>query len=290
MKSHIRPKSMTGFAPAIIFNNKLSNLTLSFIAFALLILTLSNARFVSEAKIAMTDIVSPVLSGFVQPIRNISQAVGSISGVTALRAENTQLRSENIRLKEWYQTALMLQAENQSLQELLNLQVNPAHKYVTARVISDTNNTYVKTTLIAIGQDKGVKKNQAVLAGNGMIGRVVEVGKNASRVLLLTDINSRIPIIIEGTSQRSILAGNNSKFPELKHLPKDIGVIEGARVITSGHGGVFPAGLPIGRIVKRSKNTFIVQIFADMDKVNYVRIVDSSDNKNLIRADDQLLN
>ena len=289
MKSHIRPKSVTRFAPALFFNSKLSSLAFSFIAFFLLILTLSNPRFMFEAKMTMTDMVSPVLSVFVQPIQNISQAVGSISGITSLRAENSQLKAENVRLKEWYQTALMLQAENHSLQELLNLQVNPTHKYVTARVISDTNNTYVKTTLIAVGHDEGVKKNQAVLAGDGMIGRVVEVGRNASRVLLLTDINSRIPVLIEGTSQKAILAGDNSEFPELKHLPKDIGVIERARVITSGHGGIFPTGLPIGRIVKKNKNHYVVRTFVDMSKVNYVRVVDSSDNKNLIRADDQLL-
>lgn len=289
MKSRIRQKSAYGLAPALLLNGRLSTFMLIFIAFAILILTLINPRLMSGAKIAATDIISPLLSTFVQPFQNMAEAVSSVSGLTELRAENAQLKTENIRLKEWYQTALMLQAENHSLQELLNLQVNPEHKYVTARVISDTSNAYIKTALITAGQKDGIKKNQAVLAGDGMIGRIVEAGKNSSRVLLLTDINSRIPILIEGTSQRAIMAGNNSNFPVLKHLPKDIGVIEGARIITSGHGGVFPTGLPIGRIVKADRNGYAIKIYADMDKVNYARVVDSSSNKNLIRADDQLL-
>jgi len=252
MKSYIRQKSISSFAPALVFNSRFGTFLLSFLALILLVLTMSNPRLISNARIAITDLVSPVLSAFVQPVQNLAEAVGSVSGLTALRAENTQLKAENVRLKEWYQTALMLQAENHSLQELLNLQITPTNQYVTARVISDTNSAYIKTALIAAGSNSGIKKNQAVLADGGMIGRIVEVGRNSSRVLLLTDINSRVPVLIEGTSQRSILAGDNSNFPALKHLPKDIGIIEGARVVTSGHGGVFPTGLPIGRIIRKN--------------------------------------
>ena len=243
----------------------------------------------ADARLAATDIMTPVLSAFTQPFQNMAEAVSGVSGVAALRAENAQLKAENIRLKEWYQTALMLQAENQSLQELLNLKVDPAYKYITARVISDAGNAFVKTILVALGSEEGVQKNQAVLAGEGMIGRIIEAGEKSSRILLLNDINSRIPVLIEGSSQKAILAGNNTEFPVLKHLPEDAGVIEGARVVTSGHGGVFPPGLPIGRIVKSPDGELIVKPYAEVNKVSFVRVINSNTDKNLIRADNQSL-
>ena len=144
------------------------------------------------------------------------------------------------------------------------------HKYVTARVISDGGNAFVKTLLVSSGGLEGIKKNQAVLAGEGMIGRIIEAGNKASRILLMTDINSRIPVIIEGTNQKAILTGNNGKYPALKHLPKDSGLVEGARIVTSGDGGVFPFGLPIGTVIIGKNGDKFIQPYADMDRITYV--------------------
>ncbi len=286
MISRIRQNSISGLAPAFLFSGRAGAFSLMAMASCLLVLGLVRPQLMTNARLVATDMITPVLSAFAQPFQNMAAAIGSVSGVASIKAENAQLKAENMRLKEWYQTALMLQAENQSLQELLNLKVDPAHKYLTARVISDAGNAYVKTVLISFGTDEGVKKNQAVLAGEGMIGRIIDAGKRSARVLLLNDINSRIPVLIEGSSQKAILAGNNTNHPVLKHLPQDVGIVDGARVVTSGHGGVFPSGLPIGRIVKNIKGDLLVKTYAEMGKVTYVRIVDSASNKNLIRADD----
>lgn len=289
MKSRIRQNSISGIAPAFLFSGRSASLTLMILASLILVLGLIKPQFMTDARMGVTDIFTPVLSAFSSPFQNMAEAVGSVSGVTAIRAENIQLKAENIRLKEWYQTALMLQAENQSLQELLDLKVDPSHKYLTARVMSDSGNSYVKTVLISSGSEEGVKKNQAVLSGDGMIGRVHEVGKKSARILLINDINSRVPVLIEGSSQKAIMAGDNSQAPVLKHLPQDAGVLEGARVITSGHGGVFPKGLPIGRVVKNTQGKLIVKTYADMNKVIFVRIVDSTLNQNLRRTNTQSL-
>lgn len=289
MKSRIRHNSISGLAPAILLNGRAGSLTLMIMASCLLVVGLIKPQLMTDARLAVTDLMTPVLSVFTQPFQNMAEAVGGVSGVATLRAENAQLKSENIRLKEWYQTALMLQAENQSLQELLNLKADPAHKYTTARVISDAGNAYIKTILVALGTREGVQKNQAVLSGEGLIGRIIETGKRSSRILLLNDINSRIPVLIEGSSQKAIMVGNNSDFPMLKYLPQDASVIEGARVVTSGHGGIFPPGLPIGRVVKNVEGDLIVKTFTDINKVTFVRVVDSSSDINLIRADSQSL-
>jgi rod shape-determining protein MreC len=211
--------------------------------------------------------------------------ISGVSGMAEIKAENAKLKAENVRLKEWYQTALMLQAENQSLKKLLNFKAENTQTFTTSRVISDAGNAFVKTVLVASGSKEGVEKNQAVLAGEGMVGRVSEVGKKASRVLLVTDINSRIPILIEDTNQKAILAGNNSNFPTLKHLPQDSGGIEGKRVITSGHGGIFQPGLPIGRVIKNSSGELAVNLYADIDRVTLVRILKGNSDTNYMSAE-----
>ena len=97
------------------------------------------------------------------------------------------------------------------------------------------------------------------------------------------DINSRIPVVIQGTNQKSILAGNNVEYPALQHLPKDTGVLEGARIVTSGDGGVFPYGLPIGFVMLDNQEKAMVKPYADMERLTYVRVIDTTSNPNLIK-------
>jgi len=186
-----------------------------------------------------------------------------------------------MRLRDWYQTALSLQAENESLQKILNLKLEPQQGFVTARIIADSSSAFARSLLVLVGDADGVESGQAVLAGDGLIGRVIESGRKSARVLLLTDINSRIPVLIQGTNQRAIMAGKNTDLPGLVHLPPDIEIEAGARVITSGHGGLFPYGLPIGEIVRDGDGRLAVQPYADLDRVQMVRIVRKAEDSNL---------
>lgn len=255
------------------------------ISFLLLGFSVLKPQSLSGVRVGVGDMVSPVLSTITRPIQILVETVSNVSGLSELKAENAQLRAENIRLKEWYQTALMLQAENKSLQGLLNLEKTPNHNFVTARVISDAGNAYVKTLLVKSGADSGIEKNQAVISDGGMIGRVIEAGDKTARVLLLTDVNSRLPILIEGSNQKAILAGDNTDLPLLTHLPVDSGITQGDRVITSGDGGIFYPGHPIGRIVKNQKGEFSVQLFADMGRITYVRVLNKNETVDHISAD-----
>ncbi len=285
MKSSIKQKSVSYSASLALLNGRAGSVFFLFLAVGFLIIAFARPAVLSGPRVGVTDVFMPVLSTISKPFQNMAAAVSGISGKATLKAENAKLHAENARLREWYQTALMLQAENQSLKKLLNLKVSTEHEYVTARVVSDAGNAFVKTLLVASGGNDGVKKNQAVLAGEGMIGRIVEVGNNASRILLLTDINSRIPVIIEGSNQKAILTGDNSQYPVLKHLPKDSGLVAGTRIITSGDGGIFPFGLPVGKVIIDGKGQKIIQPYADMNRITYVRIVDALSNPNLIRGD-----
>ena len=265
-------------------NGRMGSLFFLLLALFFLAVTFVKPSSMGGVRLGVNDVFTPALSVISKPFQDMAAAVSGVSGKAALRAENVKLKAENERLRQWYQTALMLQAENQSLQKLLNLKINNDYKYVAARVVSDSGNAFVKTFLVSAGQQDGIRKNQAVLAGEGLIGRVIESGDNAARVLLLTDINSRIPVVIEGTNQKAILTGNNTDNPVLKHLPKDTGIAEGMRLVTSGDGGIFPHGMPVGKIYLGQDNQILVQPYADTARINYVRIVDVPLNPNLIKG------
>lgn len=254
----------------------------------MMLFSFSNPDFMRGTRHHATDMAAPFIATVGQPFRMVADMVGNVTGLTQLRAENERLRMENTSLQEWYQTALMLRAENASLKDLLNVTPEPQQGYISTQVIADSGTTFVKSLLIKAGSEQGVQKGQAVLAGQGMIGRVIETGLYASRVLLLTDINSRIPVKIEGSSHKSILAGMNDDMPVLDHLPGDAALEAGAHVLSSNIGGNFPEGLPIGEVIKQD-GLFKVRLFSDGHRTGFVQVIEKPDDPNVRQSINQLI-
>lgn len=284
--SNIRSKDayVLRFMPLHVFSGRAASLFFLIVATGLMLVSVTRPQAIDGLRMMISDAASPVLSTASKPFLATAEFVGGVSGISELRAENAQLKAENERLRGWYQKALMLQSENQSLQDLLNLKVAGDPRFITTRVIADSGNAYVDSILVAAGSKDRVQEGQAVISGEGMIGRVISVGQNSARVLLITDYNSRIPVLIEGSRQKAVLAGNNDPYPTLKYLPPDGEIEEGMRIVTSGHGGLFPRGLPIGRIIKRTDGHYAVQPFSDMSRISYVRVVDAPTDPNLRRG------
>lgn len=272
------------FAPVFDLGGRGTTLILLLMASILLLVSFVRPQTSEGLRTSTADVMLPIFAAISQPFQTAADMVSDVSGVSQMRAEIAQLQSENARLREWYQTALMLQSENQSLQALLNLKVEPQYRYVTTRVVADSGSAYVKSFIIAAGQSDRVQKDHTVIAEDGMIGRVIEAGQRSARVLLITDMNSRVPILIEGSRQKAIMAGTNEGKPILMHLPPDTEIEAGARVVTSGHGGIFPSGLPVGRVEKTQAGDYFVKPFADMNRVTYVRVLDATINPNLRRG------
>lgn len=226
----------------------------------------------------VSDTVVPISEALVGPVFTVFRDPAVAKNIETLREENAALRVENARLEEWYHAALVLEAENQSLRDLVGLEPTPQTLFVPARVFLDTQNNYAKTLLITAGEIDGVRRGQAVVSGLGMVGRVIEVGRRTARVLLVTDINSRIPVSIEGTSLHAILAGKNDERPVLDYIPENSSVSEGAVIKTSGHGGLFPAGLKIGKVEEVVPGQDpVVTLFADLESLLFVRVIDRLD-------------
>lgn len=257
--------------------------SLLFIILALGLFTFSSVRpdSLQSVRTRTTDLFAPVLTSINRPVQIAADYVRAVSGLASLQQENARLAAENTKLREWYQTAVMLKSENESLHKLLNISLPPDKTFVTARVIGDSGNDYVRSALVLAGTQDGVQKGQAAIAGDGVVGRVVESGKKTSRVLLMTDINSRIPVLVEGTEVNAILGGANNDLPELLYLPRGKKIKEGARIITSGHGGLFPYGLPVGEAVKGKSGRWFVRTFSDPGHLTFVRIVNNGGDPRL---------
>jgi rod shape-determining protein MreC len=143
-------------------------------------------------------------------------------------------------------------------------------------VIGDSGSAYVRTKLLDAGARDGVAKGQAAITNDGLVGRVVEVGERSSRLLLVTDLNSRIPVVVEATRQRAILAGDNTETAYLALLAQNARIEIGARIVTSGHGGLLPPGLPIGKVSAVGDGENRVQPLVDFSLLEYVLLADGT--------------
>jgi rod shape-determining protein MreC len=243
-------------------------------AFGLMLLGKADVVFVEGFRAHVTDAVAPILDAISRPVATVNDAVTHARELAALRAENARLREERARLLNWQAAGRKLEAENEALRGLLHYVPRDPRAFITARIIADTGGAFAHSLVLNAGKRDGVKRGQAVISGNGLVGRVVGLGSRSSRILLITDLNSRIPVITEQTRTRAILAGNNSGRPVLNHLPPGVSVLPGERIVTSGHGGAFPPGLPVGVIVSVSDGGIGIQPFVASDKIEYVRVVD----------------
>ena len=243
-------------------------------AFTLMLVAKADVDMMERLRAQVTDSVAPIIAIMSRPISIANEVIVQFNSLATVHERNESLRQDKERLLHWQSVARMLEAENQALRAQLNYVPGPQASYVSARVIADTGGAFAHSVLLNIGYQPGVDKGNAVVTGDGLIGRVEGVGSRSTRVLLISDLNSRIPVLIEATRTRAILAGNNSNRPRLIHMSPGTTVSPGDRVVTSGHGGVFPVGLPVGLVDAVNEGGISVLPFVPRDRLEYVRILD----------------
>ena len=188
-------------------------------------------------------------------------------------SENRRLKAELAEMRQWRDRALALRDTNDRYKSLLGLRTDPPIPMASARVVSDSRGPFANTRLADSGSERGIQVGNPVLNERGLVGRIVGVAQGASRVLLLTDIASRTPVMIDRTNARAILTGDGGPNPKLEYLRGVDPIQQGDRVVTSGDGGVVPRGLPVGAAVKGLDGRWRVVLFADQAAIDYVRIL-----------------
>lgn len=221
----------------------------------------------------MDTVAKPVSGAIAAPGRWTGLGVDYIRSYFFTASENRRLKAEMAEMRQWRDRALALQDQNDRFRSLLGLRTDPPIPMTAARVVSDSRGPFANTRLADAGSERGVEVGNPVLNERGLVGRVVGVAKGASRVLLLTDIASRTPVMIDRTNARAVLTGDGGPNPKLEYLRGVDPIQQGDRVVTSGDGGVVPRGLPVGAAVKGLDGRWRVVLFADQASIDYVRIL-----------------
>lgn len=244
-------------------------------------LDLARPNAVAQVKATVVDGMAPVFSVLADPAQAVGNVLDTGYSMIAIYQENQQLKAENDRLRAWYIAAQRLSAENRELQQLVKLDAVWADPVLSARVIADTGGAFARSLLLDRGVNDGVMRGMAAMTAQGVVGRVQTAGERSSRLLLLTDINSRIPAMLEKTGDRLVVAGNNQSKPELQYLRQEVPVAVGDMVLTSGVGGIFPAGLPLGTVTEvvvdgeGRRIRIALQPSVDLARLGYVSLLPS---------------
>jgi rod shape-determining protein MreC len=244
------------------------------VAFGTMLLGRADAPLVERARMALADALTPIWAAVQEPVTAVRQGIQEMQSLWYLRSENARLTEENERLRRWQAAALALEAENALLRRQLSWIPDPTPQFRTARVVADGGGTYARAVLLATGPQHDIRKGQVALDERGFVGRVTEVGSRSARVLLATDINSRVPVIIEGSRARAMMVGGNTARPRLQHWPEGVQPRDGDRVVTSAEAGAFPAGLPVGVVRRTEGGAAEVELFAQLERLDVLRLFD----------------
>jgi rod shape-determining protein MreC len=226
-----------------------------------------------QTRTATDKALAPVGDALAAPGRLTGQGIDGIRGYFFAVSENRRLKAELKEMRQWRDVAIALRDTNERYRTILGLRTDPPIPMVAARIVTDSRGPFANTRLANVGREKGVKPGNPVMSENGLVGRVVGVSDGVSRVLMLTDVASRTPVMIDRTNARAILTGDGGPNPRLEYLRRKELIRNGDRILTSGDGGVFPRGLPVGYAVKGLDGRWRVVLAADKAPVDYVRIL-----------------
>jgi len=205
---------------------------------------------VERFRAQVVDRVVPSFDWAMAPVTGAVNILRDFQSYQRMYQQNQDLRRELQQMKAWKEAALQLEQENARLLDLNNVQLDPRLTYVTGVVMADSGSPFRQSVLINVGSRDGIMDGWAAMDGLGLVGRISGVGRNTARVLLLTDTSSRIPVSTQPSGQRALVIGDNSPSPLLDFIETPDQVRPGDRVLTTGDGGVFPAGLLVGQVIE----------------------------------------
>ncbi|UXX84997.1 rod shape-determining protein MreC [Roseovarius pelagicus] len=228
---------------------------------------------VERFRAQVVDTFVPNFDWVMAPVTGFVNVVRDFQSYDRIYKQNQELRRELQQMKAWKEAALQLEQENARLLDLNNVRLDPRLTFVTGVVSADSGSPFRQSVVLNVGARDGIVDGWAAMDGLGLVGRISGVGQNTARVLLLTDTSSRIPVIVQPSGQSALLMGDNSAAPLIDFLEDSGQVRPGDRVITSGDGGVFPAGLLVGSIAEDPGGRRRLRLAADYERLEFLRVL-----------------
>jgi len=223
----------------------------------------------------IVDTLVPSFDWLLVPLATVTGMIQDFESYARIYQQNQELRRDLQQMKAWKEAALQLEQENAKLRDLNKVRLDPKLTYITGVVLADSGSPFRQSVLLNVGHRDGIVDGWPTTDGLGLVGRISGVGENSSRVVLLTDSNSRIPVTIQPSGERALLTGNNSSLPRLDFIEEPENVRAGDRVITSGDGGVFPPGLLVGQVVLANDRSYRARLSAEYERLEFLRVLRS---------------
>ncbi|WP_147125796.1 rod shape-determining protein MreC [Shimia ponticola] len=243
------------------------------VLFAVFLLWRIDSPRVERLRAEITDRVVPSFSWVSAPVTGLAHIVADFRSYQRIYDQNQELKRELQQMKAWKEAALQLEQENARLLDLNKVRLDPKFTHITGVVMADSGSPFRQSVLLNVGARDGVKDGWATMDGIGLVGRISGVGRETSRVILLTDTSSRVPIVIQPSGQRAILAGTNTARPLIELLDDPDSVRPGDRVFSSGDGSVFPAGILVGEVTQSTDRRLRLRLAADYERLEFLRVI-----------------
>ena len=228
---------------------------------------------VERFRAQVIDNVVPSFEWAMAPVTGTVNILRDFQSYQRIYQQNQELRRELQQMKAWKEAALQLEQENARLLDLNNVQLDPRLTFVTGVVLADSGSPFRQSVLINVGGRDGIVDGWAAMDGLGLVGRISGVGANTARVILLTDTSSRVPVTIQPSGQQALLIGDNTASPPIDFIEAPDKVRPGDRVLTSGDGEVFPAGLLVGQVAEDPGGRMRVRLAADYQRLEFLRVL-----------------
>jgi rod shape-determining protein MreC len=252
----------------------LVGLLVLFLLATFLIWRIDNPR-VERFRMMVIDSVVPSFDWAMAPVTGIVNLLSDFQSYQRLAQQNVDLRRELQDMKSWREAAIQLDQENARLRDLINVQLDPQLTRITGVVLTDSGSPFRQSVLLNVGTRDGILDGWPAMDGIGLVGRISGVGDETSRVMLVTDTSSQIPVTIQPSGQRAILSGDNTVNPLLQFIEDPDLVKPGDRVVTSGDGGVFPADLLVGQLARGTDGRMRTRLSADLERLEFLRVLRS---------------
>lgn len=244
------------------------------LVFVFMLLNKTNNALIEKTSTTAEEIVTPITEILVMPASMLLNGYDYLRSLRKIDLENQALREENHKLIIANAKNRALEVENKILSDMLNYVVPPKADFITAKVVAQEGTAFAHSLTVYVGENNHVEKGQVAISDKGVVGRVEDVGSRYVKIALINNINSKISVMIENSRVRGMMVGQNDIWPEMVFLPLDAELKVGDKVITSGIGGVFPVGLPVGKIASVSKSGAKIEPANNLSRLEYVMIVD----------------